>query len=673
MSELSNIDHYVNSDYSFIPHYHPNEAIGLPTSDTLRLLIKRWGKEAVQRALDPSHTVDSPAQTKADTQWIKKANVAGINVRTIGSFWNVVKYTLTLPQAHDAIHLLPIWEPGVVGSLYGMASWHINPEFFSEELQAAIPELDTVEQQLKVVINLLHLMGRAVGFDAIPHTDRYSEIVLANPSHFEWLQRKGDRIIAHNDRLHEAVERAVWQFLQQHGPASDSPTLLANSPGKFFDDNHYPEAERCQLLFGTPRDYDGRGKRRGLLVQHLFSDGYEPVPATMGPPYRGLEVDPDENTVNIDSEGRDWREYRITKPQEMSRVFGPLTRYKLYGRLDDNREWEIDFDEVRKPTWAYIARHFSDIQARYHFDFMRGDMSHVQMRPTGVPDQVGPHYDFHGFLKEHIRRRVPYFAYFAETFLTGPGFMAYGNEVDHLENAQADVTLGDLQSRVPGSEVFLANLRWYLDLLGTRTFAPSFTLMTGDKDDPRFDQYYLHGNEARYFAALFLPDIPSYMGLGFECRDPHPEPAPNEYYSKLYVFQIEHGSRAVNGPYRFGSNESLFRRLTRVRLLAESLLPRIQNKKTHWLLPPDPTGGFPVVAWTQQDSPSHLFVLNFGDQEVQNIRIPLARLAVFPEATCLFSTHTSDSAALDIRIAPLHFYVRQLEAGEGRAYRVSAE
>ena len=60
--------------------------------------------------------------------------MVGVNVRTLGSFWNVVKYAMTLPDCQSAIHLLPIWEPGVVSSLYGIAGWNLNREFFSSEL-----------------------------------------------------------------------------------------------------------------------------------------------------------------------------------------------------------------------------------------------------------------------------------------------------------------------------------------------------------------------------------------------------------------------------------------------------------------------------------------------------------------------------------------------------------
>ena len=74
--------------------------------------------------------------------------------------------------------------------LLGSNYCSVKLEFFDKDLYQTFPNLDTVEKQLKVVINLLHVMGKTVGMDVIPHTDRYSQIVLANPHYFEWLQRK---------------------------------------------------------------------------------------------------------------------------------------------------------------------------------------------------------------------------------------------------------------------------------------------------------------------------------------------------------------------------------------------------------------------------------------------------------------------------------------------------
>lgn len=655
--------HMTNNRLSFLAGLLPEAAVLLDAPQVLSILHKRLGEATTSACLDPDHSAASPVGHLDTTDWLKRVNMVGVNVRTVRHFWNVVKYALTLPQSQSSVHLLPIWEPGVVSSLYGIASWNINPEFFSDELYTAFPHLDTVERQLKVTVNLLHAMGKSVGMDVIPHTDRYSEIVLANPQFFEWLRREGTLIIDHADQLHEKVQDAILLFLAENGSAG--PAFPA-SRIDFFGDS-FGEANRVLVLFGTLRDYGGRGTRRSALMDFLFRQGFEPVPATMAPPYRGLQVD--ENTLTVDGQGRQWADYSITEPQPMSRVFGPLTRFKFYANKNDNSHWEIDFDKPLPQVWSYFAEQYALIANTYHFDFMRGDMAHVQMRPDGVPASPGDFYDPLGTVKLRVQRDWPHFGYFAETFLAPAGTIAFGDEVDHLETAHADTTLGDLQSMVTGSPDFLQSFRWYLDLLATRRVTPNFTLMTGDKDDPRFDEFYLYGNEARFFTALFLPDMPSYMGLGFECRDPHPLPAPNEHYTKLYVFKIDDGPKATKGPYLWGKNQALFERLTKIRLFAEGFLPSMAHCTTRWLLPPDPTGHRKFIAWTLHELPARLFVVNLaGDQALFNLKLPCP--LGWPEQPggpgLLFSTLGTGQHQLFFN--GMHLQLDQLGPGEGRVY-----
>ena len=599
----------------------PSEWVQKPVAEVILQLEKTIDKTLLSSALQfDAPLLPSPVATIARPDWVQSGNFVGINVRTLGSFWKIIPYALTLPRCQSAIHLLPIWEPGVVDSLYGMASWRINPEFFSRELALAFPWLDTVEKQLKAVVNLLHAMGKTVGMDVIPHTDRYAEIVLSHPSFFEWLRRRDLKITDHSAQLHETVELCIFEWLIKRGPATGFGQLPAAARELFYE---WDEARRLEVLFGFSNDQYGRNLRRGDLVSHLYAEGLEPVPATMGPPYRGIEVDPGDAAKTIDAEGRIWRDYRITRPQSMSRVFGPLTRYKLYEALDDNRDWGIDFDKPRYEVWQYVCEHYAQVAHLYGMDFMRGDMSHVQMRADGVPLHVGTYYDIHLAVKERIRQDKPWFGYFAESFLAAPGVMAYGDEVEHLEQSAADATLGDLQSMVVGSPEFMSHFRRYADIAQTRRVVPCMTMMTGDKDDPRFDKFYLACNEARMFTGLFLTDWPSYMALGFECRDPHPQPAPNEFYTKLYVFKIATGDKKTSGPYQWGNNKALFEGLTAIRQLADELLPNIEGSKTQWLLPPDPTAGVPLIAWTQSGDPKFIFVANLSDTLRQSaVKLP---------------------------------------------------
>lgn len=667
------VDRFQRQETSFIPGIMPEILTKLAGQRVLQILAERLGTEKLQEALSPTNTVSSPAEGDMDSNWLRSANIVGVNVRTVGSFWNVVKYSLSLPSTQDTIHLLPIWEPGVVSSLYGMASWEINSAFFSTELAILFPELDTVQKQLKVVINLLHALGKTVGMDVIPHTDRYAEIVLANPHLFEWLQRRELEIINHTEDLHIEIMKVIFGLVQKIGSASSDIDLPAD--WQFFYSPQFGEANRLKVLFGPLEDVVSRNTRREIFVDYLYRQGFEPVPATMAPPYRGLEVDPNPKAVTVDAKGRIWRDYRIAKPESMSRVFGPLTRYKLYDRKDNNANWEIDFDRARSFVWEYVAEKYKQVADQYHLDFMRGDMSHVQMRADGVPLQADPYYyDIHRSIKLHIQQDKPYFAYFGESFLTAPDYMGYGDEVEHLVLSKAEATLGDLQSMVVGSEEFMQNLSRYLQIQQSYPLSPSLTMMTADKDDPRFDQFYLQGNAARFFLGLFVTDMPSYMGLGFTCRDRHIFPAPNEHYTKLYVFEIKEGPKATNGPYQWGVNSQLFAQLNRIKVFADRIMADIKGKVTSWLLQPDPTAGSKVIAWTQAHDPSLIFVCNLDSETSRtNIKVPYPSKILADSAVSLIFSTIEQHSFLGQQL--LHhvpwLQIPRLEAGECQCYSIS--
>jgi hypothetical protein len=657
---------YTQREISYLQGLMPQYAVEMSAQEVLHLLRHRLGETLLRRALDPYTTIESPLQKQgaSDGTWLRSTNMVGINVRTVGSFWHAFKYCLTLPDAQNAVHLLPIWEPGVVASLYGMCSWNINPEFFSVECQTAIPHLDTPEKQLKAVVNLLHALGKTVGMDVIPHTDRYAEQVIANPRHFEWLRRRDTEIIDHQADLHSEVEQFLFSYLQKNYPNKADLPKTAND----FFGNTFPESRRLEMLFGNVRDYQGRLARRDNWIQLLYTHHYETVPATMGPPYRGLAVDTQSEPIT-DARGRVWRDYHITKSEKFSRVFGPLARYRLYESQDDNRDWALDFERPVRAAWTYVAQHYAQVQAQYHFDFMRGDMAHVQMHSEGVPTATDEYYDILAYIKAEIAQKTPYFGSFAETFLAPDGEMAYGNEVAHLEKTAANSTLGDLQSMTVGSERFVSEFGRYLDILHTSSVAPNFTVMTADKDDPRFDAFYLRGNEIRLFIALFLTEMPSYMGLGFECRDAHPTPAPNEHYTKLYVFQERTGPKATHGDYIWGKNAELFDRLDTIRTLAEELLPEMVGAKTEWCIKPNHTNEHAVIAWQVSE---YLFIANLDClQKAQNINIPCLDAM---SATLDFSTSESDAFLLPDEILTAQnerFLLTQLAAGAARVYVLS--
>jgi hypothetical protein len=592
------LSQFATRQTSFVPTLLPQTALTFTVQQTLDLLARRIGNSTFGLCLNPNATVPSPVHNQPDSAWLKQSNMVGINVRTIGSFWNVMAYTLTVPASHDSIHLLPIWEPGVVGSLYGMVSWNINPEFYSPELARFLPHLNTVEKQLKVVVNILHALGRTVGMDVIPHTDRFSEMVLTHPALFEWVRQDNGRIIDHSENVHRHVEEAIWQFLVFHGAADDTGRVFTKE--MLFDHANpmLTEAQRHRILFGWPGEFSGRLGRRIALIRFLVRQGLETLPMTMAPPYRGLHINAEKFV--LDDYGQRWYDYEFDQPQAMSRVFGPLARYKFFHSQDNNQNWQLDFENPNRPAWDYFNQQVLACQHAYNFDFMRGDMAHVQPRPDGVPASPSTFYDPLQAVKKHIQTNGwPHFGFYAETFLAPPNTMGYGDELAHLEAIEADVTLGDLQSCAITTDTFRQRFTDYDNWLRTRQFAPCFTVMTADKDDPRFDEFYRTGNLFRYFVALFLTDMPSYVGLGFEIRNLHEERGQNEEYTKLYVFQIRDDAqtdKVTHGPFVWGRNAEQFAAIGRIRALAEQLWPDIAGQASNWVVPPIPESD--IIVWS---------------------------------------------------------------------------
>ena len=595
---------------SFVNQLIPEIAVNLNIFEILTLLQQKFGTEALTYALNPENTIPSPVATQTDTSWLKTSKMVGVNIRTIGNFFNLVKYLTMVGACHDSVHILPIWEPGVVASLYGKISWNINPEFFSHEMQRAIPSLYNVERQLKVVTNLIHLMGKTVGLDVIPHTDRFSELVFLYPQLFEWVHRKGHEIISVSTQNAHEVENIIWEFLMKNGSANGSYTPVSKEVFFEYGNPLLTDHQKLEIIFGRVDDREWRLRRRLDLMQQLLYAGYETMPVTMAPPYRGLHLV--ENDFIYDDFGNKWYNYQFDKPEGMSRVFGPLTRYKLYHTVSETSQ-ELDFENPNKIAWDYIATQYNNCVTAYNFDFMRGDMAHVQPRAAGVPTEIGTYYDPLKYIKNYVQQKgKPYFGFFAETFLAPPDTMGYGDEVKHLEAIDADSTLGDLQAEPVGSELFMENFERYIDLLETQSFAPNFTMITADKDDPRFDSFYKKGNHLRFFVGIFLDIMPSYMSLGFECRNAHLERAANEEYTKLYVFQITEEAetdKVTHGPFVWGKNYEFFSEIESMKLIYDEIF-REKPESFKWIKKPSKSNF--VTEWSIGD---YLFVANFNPTE----------------------------------------------------------
>jgi len=165
--------------------------------------------------------------------------------------------------------------------------------------------------------------------------------------------------------------------------------------------------------------------------------------------------------------------------------------------------------------------------------------------------------------------------------------------------------------------------------------------------------------------------------LGYETRDVHMEPAPNEHYTKLFVFQERTGPKATRGPYVWGKNGPLFAAITRLRLFLDEIdfVGNLKGREVIWLLPPDPTARRKTVAWALGGpGDKFIFLANFDTEgPACEVMIPTL-LDASPDTAMelVFSTspHVKETGHRLVRDGD-HNVADRLLAGEGRVYRAT--
>lgn len=563
-------------------------------------LTQKYGAPEVQKALNPKNRYPSPLQKAKTTSpnWLQHSVIVGINPRAMGKFWNMAQYAATKSTGENAFHLLPVFKNSM-DKLYQPINWDLTTEFFDPELAQKYPQLNTPEAQLKVTINLMHLMGKTVGMDVLRHTDRGGEDVFLHPSFFEWVKIKDNHIIDRRDDLHSEAETVIKNFLKNYGdgrtltdkqenalPPTHARGMNYIAESRFITGKNYPQSntffsdtdtvnlcldkERAEILFGPENFSRLRRERRVLLMNHLKAHGLFTTPVVDIPPYAPAQLG------HMDKNG--WPVFKINdafnqKEGAFQSIFGSLTPYKLFHLNPDGSH---DTSRPVKPVWDYLAQRYLAFQRAYGFDFMRGDMAHVEPRfrenHRNPQSNKAQWYDLFGYILHTIQTQgeAPYFAFLPEALMWAKDWHQ-NRPLDHIRNMNSTVALGSLQ-HVPLGEGhnFANDFKIHMDN-GQHIGVPmASSIMTADSDDPHHQHLYgsTHKNMVRLFVGLF--HRPTYLGMGFEMKGNNwPWPSDSQ---EAMAQQTTHGSmNAARGtPYQWGNNPDAYANYTRLRNLLET-------------------------------------------------------------------------------------------------------
>jgi len=641
---------------NFVPIL-PQKAINMDYVQSLSLLETLVNKNDLLEALDISKFFPSPVCNETNTEWLKKSNIVGITPRITKTYWGIVKYAMTFPE--NAIHILPLFEPGCDSAIYSPVSWTLNDEFLDDELVNA--GYETPEKQLKLIINILHCMGKTVGFDALIHCDKFSEFVFTNPKYFEWIKLNNERTaqlyppaIDYNT-IYNEVEKAIKDYLVQNGSADFNIKITEDVLNKFFD-NDFPEHQRQAVLFGYDKNL--KLQRRIELLNFIKKKGYETLPVTEHSPNRPVVFDYMKKEGDVE-----WAEFKVDNKYPYSKIFNSQTPIKLYP-IDNYGYPETDspyFD-----AWNYISDKFLAFQQEYNFDFLRADMAHNQLSHA-QKDKTKSYLnrpEIWAFIKEKIRAKTPYFATLAEAFLNQSYYI---DGFQDMENKKFDVVLGPLNFLYLNDE-YIANMQYLSKISNNYKFKTCITSMSNDTDKEQNNDLYKSpfANEIRLFTGLFT-DLPSYMGIGLETRDY--EPISKDFFSNYYT-------NYQQNEYKWGNNLELFNNITAIRQIYAKIYEEIKDHNVYWLNTNNPFQSSWVYFDKKNNIPLYLFAINidisddFKDININNFKYSVSRKKDY-KLEPVFVLSDCNTAIENIDVIDKTINLKNFSIGEVRIYKIT--
>lgn len=338
----------------------PTRALGL--SDLAIAAFYRALAHPEGRTAEGRHARLAPA---VDSSWMLDADFAFVNIRACSPdaarTGRVVDALKIIPTMRvSAIHLAPFFD-NTLHNLYAVDSVRVVTDAVLDPALTAAG-LDG-DDQIRLLVDGIHVLGWRVGFDLEPHTSNFSRIALTHPRCFRWLRLSPDRETLFGGVTQERMlaPRAQAKLVKEV-TALVATACKAHGLAALEDLSRGPAAVRAC---------------HDELVQTLIREGYWTLPSHtwsgVGLPRferyvrEGLDAYPDYTYLN--AAGHDQREH----------AFGMLSPYRLYDPIPMNAVPPTDDPPAPVPEAAALLEGiFPEVQARYGFDFVRLDyVDHV--------------------------------------------------------------------------------------------------------------------------------------------------------------------------------------------------------------------------------------------------------------------------------------------------------
>lgn len=661
-------DAFERQNLSYFPVSNPEDAIKWSYETRRKNIESLIGEKRIRQAFDIYKPYLAP-----DNIDFNKIKIIGIHPRIAKTFGGIISYAMTSPN--EGVHLLPLLEPGCANSLYAASSWNVNNEFMDAELTSK--GYDTPEKQLKLTVNVLHSLGKKVGIDVVPHTDRFSQQVFTNPDCFYWIhvENEGGKDVGKYLQKTDGVKQTVKEFLETNGDINGKK-INGKTLEKLYE---LSDEERERIIFGKA-DKEKRDTRRVELMNAVRAKGYETVPVSIESANR-LPVFDKYNSIIVDGKKITWAEFKFPDDFEYGYelykvhedrvnppkgLFGNLTPYKFYD-IDDKGFFKSD--SMNKKTVDYFANKVSDFVNEYHFDFSRNDMMHLQYSQANKKSQTQQTDEAWHHIKNKIKEKNPDFKFFGEIF----GENIYTEGLKDAENKRTDVILG--ASHYKKGQNFTDLVKKYSK--SDSKVKQAVTVMTTDLDEPVYNDL-LKPNliKLREFYKWFMP-LPGYSAIGYETKEDKPKEK-----REAYTLNFTNVDNVNNyAPFEWRKNNKLYFQMSKMQMVYDKIKSTIKKQNLLWL-------GNSSNTWMYYDKntnlPSYVFITNPDTERVKpkiSIENPFNALEKIDksvnkqEKAVLEPVLSTDKTQLKRKTIYKNkpVIITNLAPGEGRIYKVINE
>mgnify|MGYP001197212041 CR=1 FL=1 len=367
------------------------------------------------------------SENKPDSTWMRQASYSFVNIRATGAgeqYGNILTALKVIAATRcTAIHLAPflLYDFQVIYAVSSLRT--IAPEILHPRLSDSgiLPA-----EQLLALIQGIHILGKAAGFDLEPHTAQFSMPAFMCPEAFRWIKLDPDNKaqIAGGRNYHitlnsenqaeirNEVRELVLSTLSAHG--------LTDLEAEFTDTL---EVQRCKL---TAFNH---------LIKESIARGYWTIPCQVWcghgvPEFTGYHAEKHYPLFRyLDPDGND-------RTREAFHILTPFAFYDGYRPNSKPEKHELEVNDAGIRLFTETFLYFRDT---FGFDFIRFDSA----------DHIFDSYDPELHIPQSDRPSPEVLAKCITVARSGghPGIGAFaermGNEIELYRESGFDVILGD--------------------------------------------------------------------------------------------------------------------------------------------------------------------------------------------------------------------------------------